>query len=71
LQEVGTNVTGLRRILHKTPARVNPATRDEAFRMTNMTPEQRLPFETDLSIEETDAKTWTVAAMEEITAQQV
>jgi hypothetical protein len=71
LKEVGTNVTVLKRILYKTPARVKPPTRDKASRIMNMTPLYQLPFESDLSELETDAKTWTGAAMDVIKTQLV
>jgi len=69
LQEVETKATGPRSKFAKELAIMKAATQDQAYRAANMTANKRLQFQIRLSDAETEATTWSLADMEQVTNQ--
>jgi thiaminase len=69
LHEVGTKATGPRSKFAKELGLKKTASKDEAYRAANMTPNKQLQFHIRLSDAETEATTWSLADTERVTNQ--
>ena len=69
LQEVGAMLTGPRSKFAKEHATMKTAAKHTAYRAANMTTNKPLQFQIRISDPETDATTWSLADMEQVTNQ--
>jgi hypothetical protein len=69
LPEIGTKPTGPRNKFAKDLALMKAAAEDDAYRVANMTADNRLQFQIRLSDTETEATTWSLADTEQVTNQ--